>query len=117
MISVGHILWELDRHDMVLIAQLAEGRAARPVTAQMVDKRGACDVPEDAVLTFTHPGEDHKDVCPGLLRALRPFVVARALGIPSAETDGYLVSCPSKKGTTWRVQAAESGDPELKPVG
>jgi ADP-ribose pyrophosphatase YjhB (NUDIX family) len=104
--SVGHILQELDTHDIEMAAKMTEGQTVRPVEALMVDKRGACDLPDDAVLTFTHPEDDHKGICPGLLRALRPFVLAEALGIPSAEADGYLVSCPGKKGTTWRVRTA-----------
>lgn len=104
--SVGDILYQLDNHDISMVHQMAEGHSVRPVKAVRVEKRGACDVRDDIVLTFTHPGETHADICPGLLRALRPFVVAEALGISSAEADGYLVSCPGKKGTTWRIQAA-----------
>lgn len=104
--SVGQILQELDSQDIALLGHMLKGHFVRPVTARMVEQRGVCDLPGDSVLTFTHPLNDHRSICPGLLRALRPFLVAEALGIPSAHSDGYLVSCPGKKGTTWLIQAA-----------
>jgi hypothetical protein len=104
--SVGQVLLELDRCGAARAAQLAEGEPVRSVRAVMVEKRGECELPLGAVLTFAQPGEAVPGACPGLLCSLRPFVIAAALGVPSAETDGYLVSCPSKQGTVWRVQTA-----------
>jgi hypothetical protein len=105
--SVGQVLAELDLYDARLAAQLAEGGHVLPVRAVMVEKRGDCDLPLGAVLPFNHPAEALPDACPGLMCALRPFVIAAALGIPAVEPGGYLVSCPSKKGTVWQIQSGQ----------
>ncbi|MGE5675540.1 MAG: hypothetical protein ACM3XM_16960 [Mycobacterium leprae] len=104
--SVGQILQELDRFDTAPVARLVAGVSVRPVQATMVEKRGVCDLPQDTVLTFAHPGDYHPEICPGLMRTLRPFILAEALGVPSGEAEGYVVSCPGKKGTVWQIQAA-----------
>lgn len=101
--SVGQVFLAFDR----LAAGLADAEPVRPVEAVMVEKRGECELELGAVLTFTQPGQELPGVCPGLLCALRPFVIAKALDVPTADADGYLVSCPSQKGTVWRVHTGE----------
>ena len=104
--SVGGVFQELDRREAAELGKMMHGSDCRPVRAIQVEKRGGCDVADGAVLVFTRPDETPAAaVCPALLRALRPFVVAAALGIPSGESGGYRVSCPGRKGTTWQVEA------------
>jgi|GEM_PF-4314836 len=42
-----------------------------------------------------------------LLRALRPFLTAAAIGLPPGQDGTYLLSCPGRQGTVWRVEATE----------
>lgn len=102
--SVGAVFAELDRREAIALSEALGAATPLPVAAVLVEKRGVCELAEGTVITFAHPAAAPEDgVCPALLRSLRPFLMAAALGIPSGEEQGYLVSCPSKRGTTWRV--------------
>jgi uncharacterized repeat protein (TIGR04076 family) len=103
--SVGQVMAQLDRDEVTVLLELADGVDLQPVKAVMVERRGACPLEEGTCLRFGHPAATPEAAaCPALLRSLRPFVAAAALGIPSAEPGGYLVSCPGRKGTVWRVE-------------
>ncbi|HWI61000.1 MAG TPA: hypothetical protein VNT75_04100 [Symbiobacteriaceae bacterium] len=95
----------MNRSERLPLAEVLVGAPLRPVRAVMVESRGVCEHVEGEVLVFDLPWSDAEaPVCPGLLRALRPFLAAVALGIPAGQDGAYFVSCPSRKGTVWRVE-------------
>jgi len=105
--SVEDIISELDRSEVTLLSELADAIDLRPVEAVMVEGSETCELEPGTRLVFPHPAATPKrpKVCPALLRALRPYVTAAALGIPSEDPEGYLVHCPGRKTSIWRVSA------------
>jgi uncharacterized repeat protein (TIGR04076 family) len=104
--SVGTVMKALNSHAAATLKELLRDTPVRPVRAVMVEQRGVCDHPAGEVLAFAHPwDEPNRQVCPGLLGALRPFVAAVAAGIPADQNGGaYYASCPSAKGTVWKIE-------------
>ena len=104
--SVGTVMKALNVDAAAVLRDLLRDIPVRPVRAVMVEQRGVCEHPTGAVLAFAHPwDEPDRPVCPGLLGALRPFLAAAAAGIPADQDGGaYYASCPSAKGTVWRIE-------------
>lgn len=103
--SVGDVLAELDRNEVTLLLEMADGVDLRPVQVMMVQRRGQCELPEGSVLHFLHPASNPDGACPALLRTLRPFVTAAAIGLQDRPRGVYHVSCPGEKGTLWQISA------------
>lgn|GEM_PF-5316582 len=102
--SVEDIISELDRSEVTLLLELADAVDLRPVEAVMVEGSETCELEPGTRLLFRHPAATPRQAAyPALLRALRPYVTAAALGIPSEEPEGYLVHCPGP--SVWRVSA------------
>ncbi len=93
----------------------------RKVKVTMVEKRGVCE-PHKEGDAFEYPVvfsslARPKGMCPALAHTLQPFVQACYLGGKSWERDNpeiWLISCPSKKGTVWKIEAMELSDEEFK---
>ncbi|MDF2631144.1 MAG: hypothetical protein K0R39_4975 [Symbiobacteriaceae bacterium] len=96
----------LNRRTAAEIEELLRDTPLRPVRAVMVEQRGACDHALGDAFTFARPwDEPDRPMCPGLVGALRPFLAAAAAGIPADRNGGdYYASCPSGKGTVWRIE-------------
>lgn len=96
-------------------------KVRRKVKVTMVEKRGVCE-PHKVGDTFEYPVifsslVRPRGLCPALAHTLQPFVQACYLGGKSWERDNpeiWLISCPSKKGTVWKIEAFELTDEEFK---
>lgn len=71
----------------------------------MVERRGKCEY--ELGHTFLWDRRPPPEMCGALKQSLLLPAVRCSLGAPSGETDPeiWLVSCPSKRGTVWRLQA------------
>lgn len=106
--SVGTVMHVLNGTETAPLGDLLQVQSPRPTRAVMVEQRGACEHALGEVLTFSLPWESPATpVCPGLLRALRPFLTAAAIGLPPGQDGAYLLSCPGRQGTVWKVEATE----------
>lgn len=104
--TVGEVIAELDRNEVTLLLEMADGVDLKPVRATLLQRRGDCELPEGTVLLFHHPASNPDGVaCPALLRALRPFVAAAAIGLQDGRKGAFHISCPGEKGTLWQVSA------------
>lgn len=105
--SVADIISELDRSEVTLLLELTDAVDLLPVQAVMVEGEDAEaeDLRPGTRLLFRHPAATPEPkVSPRVLRALRPYVAAAAMGLPSEDPEGYLVTCTaSPKSTVWRV--------------
>lgn len=96
-------------------------KVRRKVKVTMVEKRGVCQ-PHEVGAVFEYPVVFSSLVrplgmCPALAHTLEPFVRACYLGAKSWERDNpdiWLISCPSKKGTVWKIEPVELSDEEFK---
>jgi len=78
---------------------------AVPVRMTLVEKRGRCvyELGQEFVWkVFSRP----PDMCAALCDSTRIPALRCALGSPSWEEDPtvWYISCPSKKGTVWRLE-------------
>lgn len=80
-----------------------------PVDVVMVDKRGECEY--ELGQTFEWTGRPPPGMCGALIQSIMVPAILCSLGAPSWETDKrvWLISCPSKRGTVWRLEAREAG--------
>jgi len=89
------------------MGETKRGRAL-PVRMTLVEKRGKCRYEEGQEFIwkgfYPPPG-----ICGALCDSLRIPVIRCAFGAPSWEEDPsvWYISCPSKKGTVWRLEAVE----------
>lgn len=76
-----------------------------PVRIRMVEKRGQCSYKLGH--EFVWKGWTGPRMCGALKDLLRQYVFMCSLGAPSWEADAsrWYLSCPSKKGTVWLVEA------------
>ena len=96
-------------------------KVRRKVKVSLVEKRGQCD-PHAMGDSFEYPVLFHsqvrpKGMCPALANSLKPYVQSCYLGAKSWERDDpdiWLISCPSKKGTVWKIEAMEMSDGDFK---
>lgn len=88
---------------------IVERGAFAPVRARMVEKRGQCSY--EVGKEFIWKDYQGPAMCLGLKTALREWVVLCSLGARSWEKDPaqWYISCPSKKGTVWLLEAAGEG--------
>jgi len=80
------------------------------VKATMVEKRGECIHNLGDEFLFKSPFFCPKDLCSAARESLRPYVTMCSLGGMSWEKDNpeiWLISCPSKKGTVWKLERVE----------
>ena len=96
-------------------------KVRRKVKVTMVEKRGVCN-PHQVGDGFEYPVAFSgmvrpKGMCPALAHTLEPYVRTCYFGGKSWERDNpdiWLISCPSKKGTVWKIEAEELSDEEFK---
>lgn len=81
-----------------------------PVEVVMVEKRGQCEY--ELGHTFEWKGWAPPGMCGALIQSIMIPAIMCSLGAPSWETDErvWLISCPSKKGTVWRLEAKSGAD-------
>jgi uncharacterized repeat protein (TIGR04076 family) len=80
------------------------------VKATMVEKRGECIHKLGDEFLFESPFSCPKDLCSAAREAFRLYVTMCSLGGDSWEKDNpkiWLLSCPSKKGTVWKLERVE----------
>ncbi len=87
-----------------------------PVAVTCVKKRGQCRYQVGDQFVWTWRSSDDID-CGALRAVLLIFAPLCALGAPSWERDPnvWYISCPSKEGTVWRLQALEDEEREAVP--
>jgi uncharacterized repeat protein (TIGR04076 family) len=77
------------------------------VKVTMIEKRGQCYLDKEASFLYENPWRQPKDMCSALYFSLAPWVQSASLNGRSWEEDNpdiFLISCPSKKGTVWKVE-------------
>ncbi len=96
-------------------------KVRRKVKVTMVEKRGKCP-PHEEGDSFEYPvvfssQVRPKGMCVAVAHSLKPYVQSCYLGAKSWERDTpdiWFISCPSKKGTVWKIEAMELSDDEFK---
>jgi uncharacterized repeat protein (TIGR04076 family) len=75
----------------------------------MMEKRGQCSY--DVGQEFIWKDWDGPAMCGGLKHAIKEFVIMCSLGARSWEKDKsrWCISCVSKKGTSWLLEALPEG--------
>lgn len=92
------------------VKAISQARGMKPVRVTLVDKIGVCPHEVGDNFLYYHPMFPPRGICGVAAHSMMPFVQRCADGVPSWEKDNpsiYLIHCPSKKGTIWRIERAE----------
>ncbi|MFQ6003218.1 MAG: TIGR04076 family protein [Candidatus Zixiibacteriota bacterium] len=80
------------------------------VKVTMIEQRGECIHKLGDEFIYKSPMARPKQMCSALHGSLSPYIVMCSLGGKSWEKDDpdkWYISCPSKKGTVWKVEGLE----------